>query len=974
MKKQRALVILLISYLSLALLYPNFFGVETSESKNSNLKLSENSEEIQIINDAQQHPYGMGEIKNAILQPIKEEGKEDWGEKSMLTGEGENSTIEEILQEFKPNVDVIGKYLNTTIEGEVQENNTTMVFPEKGDYIIEGSLDGLSAQYLQNSGAETNQLFYSDNVLQGGDIEITREKDSRSFEGDYIWKFYAQSTEQTVFSLFQDEINLYNGNTKISYNYLLESNSSLKDVINSSLIFDLVFDTCRIMIIHWHYTDVDPPLIGGNTTEPFVVYRLLQNSNWNSQWNSYSLNFSDLFEPDDPYIPRKLKSIGFFVVSPEYSECSMLLDNFEIKTSLTPTDIDLKINDEPVRTIGEAQGDFILQLQISDSEIGQEYCLNWYSNSSFKINGHFQISVSGTVIIPYTTSMEFNGDIINYTIFIDNLSSSINPINISYPNIWDISNLSEYCDNVSSEEHDNQKIVTLIRVQLDQNFYCSFNIGNLIVDITYEPSLTVFETINMSFDFVCPPETNIGYVFWSNVESGGISASLINNKISFTYPPDVPCGLTNTKIVIIEKNTIGFVETFVNLTRIPAKLIVMEDIDIPQYGLKMLEVSYESLVENIEIGSFNLYALLEDEKIFPILGDNNCQIPVSTYLLKGGAYNLTVFANSTTHASLKCIIKINVYENGIKVGFNYEQLDVSSEYQLAFNATTDGFPISFAPLIINIDGYQTLTGVTDIEGKYYCHVTLPLDISRINVSISLTKLSSKIHTEFYIIEFEVLEAKLQINENEIFISDNITLNFQIQYPIEHDRWFLTLLDEMIPIIEVYIETEAYRIPVFHEENTVLWQTFANENTDNHELVIITSGPSFSATYEQKEDQVIMHFIIESTLKTFQKISVLHHLNESISTAKYQWKLLTSDGYDVTRDYELEVNDLYVYFTNVNISEGSYLILNLVGEQISDIRSITNIIIPAVSGSSVLLGAVATIIKVYNKKKSMILEI
>lgn len=222
MKKQTALVILLISYLSLALLYPNFIGVETSESKNSNLKLLEKSEEMQIINDAQQQPYGIGESKSAILQPIKGESNEDWGKESMLTGEGENKTIEEILQEFKPNVDVIGKYLDTTIEGKIQDNNTIMVFPEEGDYIIEGSLDGLNAQYLQNSGAETNQLFYSDNVLQGGDIEVTREKDSRSFEGDYVWKFYAQSTEQTVFSLFQDEIDLYNGNTKISYNYLLE--------------------------------------------------------------------------------------------------------------------------------------------------------------------------------------------------------------------------------------------------------------------------------------------------------------------------------------------------------------------------------------------------------------------------------------------------------------------------------------------------------------------------------------------------------------------------------------------------------------------------------------------------------------------------------------------------------------------------------------------------------------------------------
>ena len=85
-------------------------------------------------------------------------------------------------------------------------------------------------------------------------------------------------------------------------------------------------------------------------------------------------------------------------------------------------------------------------------------------------------------------------------------------------------------------------------------------------------------------------------------------------------------------------------------------------------------------------------------------------------------------------------------------------------------------------------------------------------------------------------------------------------------------------------------------------------------------------------------------------------------------------LLSYNGQDVTSLYELQINDLYVYATNLQIAKDSVLILDLVGTKSSNMKSITNIVVPLVSSSGVLLGAVTAIIKVYNKKKGMVLEI
>ncbi|MHA2357388.1 MAG: hypothetical protein ACXABK_01290, partial [Candidatus Heimdallarchaeaceae archaeon] len=198
--------------------------------------------------------------------------------------QGRNETPNTILQEFMPNLNITSKYQGEEIEGEFSDENVSLTLPSQGQYYVDGNISNLESQYIQNSGAENNQNFYSEGIINAG-LSLNRLKDLRSMGGEYVWKFYSNNTETMTYGLYQDDLPLYNNDTIIEYSYLLESNSSIKNVINSSLIFDFVFDTSRIMIIHWHYTNIDPPLIGDNTTSPFIVYRLLKNSSWNDLWS-----------------------------------------------------------------------------------------------------------------------------------------------------------------------------------------------------------------------------------------------------------------------------------------------------------------------------------------------------------------------------------------------------------------------------------------------------------------------------------------------------------------------------------------------------------------------------------------------------------------------------------------------------------------------------------------------------------------
>ena len=205
-------------------------------------------------------------------------------------------------------------------------------------------------------------------------------------------------------------------------------------------------------------------------------------------------------------------------------------------------------------------------------------------------------------------------------------------------------------------------------------------------------------------------------------------------------------------------------------------------------------------------------------------------------------------------------------------------------------------------------------------------------------------------------------------------SDNITLDYMIQYPENHDRWFVIIEEEMMPILSAYIEAETLRIPVSWDDNVIYWEIETEKSNLNHKLIIETTGPDILTSIEEENNEIKIHFVIDAKTKSYTNISLVYYLNESYSTSDYLWQLFSTRDEDVSSSYELQVNDLYVLLSNVDIAKGSYLVLDLVGVKKSNSNTITNIVIPVVSSSSVLLGAIVTAVKVYNKKKGMILEI
>ena len=137
----------------------------------------------------------------------------------------------------------------------------------------------------------------------------------------------------------------------------------------------------------------------------------------------------------------------------------------------------------------------------------------------------------------------------------------------------------------------------------------------------------------------------------------------------------------------------------------------------------------------------------------------------------------------------------------------------------------------------------------------------------------------------------------------------------------------------------------------------------------------SGGPLMTVnSIDEEKNQITCHFIIGSQTKSFSDVSLIYYINGSFASSKFQWELFSSTSQEVSKNYDLQINDIYVYYSNINVTEGSYLILDLVGTKISGVNNLTNLVIPLVSSSGVLAGAITTVIKIYNKKKGMILEI
>ncbi|MFW9851663.1 MAG: hypothetical protein ACFFDS_01830 [Candidatus Thorarchaeota archaeon] len=898
-------------------------------------------------------------------------GKPESFKNRLLTWEENEQNLNETLSDFDPNFNVTGEYLGDEIEGEIDEG-LNITIPNQGLYNINGSISQLESQYIQNPGAELDQDFYSYNAIQAG-LSLERIKDNRSIEGEYVWKFYSNNTESMIYSLYQENIDLYSNDTTITYDYLLESNSSIQNVLNSSFIVDFVFDTCRIMIVHWHYTNINPPLIGENTTIPFIVFRLLRNSSWDDQWNSNSLSLSELFNPDDPYIPNTLKSVGFYIVSPEISECSILIDNFKIRTSLLTTDVNLTINDFQVNSTGLGVGSISILTTMTEEQVQMGYQVTWNFNSSFTINAKYNLLVSGIVNISFEKSITVYGENIVFNVSTSNLDSQISRVNISYPDFWSL--LGEIqgwsiISNISVEEGYN--LLSLLKIGQDNYIYCKFKIQNLVEDVYYE-SLNVFESVNATFVLKSLIADICVNVFWFAEDCGSAKFELLNNNLNFVFPPWINNGSVDLTFIIIKNNNIGYSSVEVLISRLPSELNVIDLLSIPLYAFKKISIEYESLITEFDIQEARIYALLDNESILVNEEGGNFQLCISAFYLEEGDYTIQVYANSTSHASLFKEITLNIYSSPIIFDFDYQKLEEYQHYQLNFNISSDAYPISYAPIMIEVKN-NTISGVTNDEGSFSCDVTLSIDTFSTTVLCSLTKTYNVIASESFEIIISSLCTETFRSEDNVIISKNITITYSLHYPTSYDKWFSTIEEEMLPIIDAYIEAESLRIPVSWNSDYIYWQIQANKETSNHKLVIVTTGPEYQALLEKNDNTINVHFTISSTEKDYSNLSIIYYFNISITSAKYDWRLFTSGNNDISDIYDIEINDLYAYIGSINITKGSYLILELIGSKTSNSNQITNIVVPLVSSSGILLGVVTAIMRVYNKKKGLILEI
>ncbi len=888
--------------------------------------------------------------------------------------EENNVSLTETLDSFNPNVSLEANYTGQEIAGKIEDGDSIISVPGQGMYNLRGEITNMEVQYIQNSGAEVQESFYSDNVMQAG-LSIERTADPRSIEGDNVWKFYSSNTETMTYSLYQENIELYQTDTRISYNYLLESNSSLQNVINSSLIFDIVFDTCRIMVIHWHYTDIDPPEIGENTTTPFVVYRLLENSSWNDQWNFYSLEISDLFDQGDPYIPTVLKSIGIYVISPEYSECSLLIDEFKVTSSVSPEDIDLELNDFSVSSTNISSGAIDIDVLVDETNLNNEIDLKWNHNSTFEIKSEYILNITGTIMMQFSKNIQTESDTtISYTITTNQISSEINQINITYPEYWILDENIENFQIQSIENIDEtQAVLTLLKIGSTTNLNCQFTIQNLI-NKTIFSELTIFEMLNATVEFSHPIDEIPVFAFWSGIENGSMKGYITNETMDLNFPSWVHNGTYDVTFIVLDADTIGFISTTISLIRLPSQLIVLDQIEMPQFTLKILDINYLDLDSGQAIEESSLIVYLDNEEIPVEENGNTFRLHLSAFYLELGEVKLDIWAASQTHATIIESIEINVIESTLEASFTYTKMDSGLRYQFDFCVTANDLPVGNAPIKIEIETIGTVTGITDSWGEYSFEIQLPLNQKEIYVNYSVINKYNPIFTESYEIQFSDLQANI-VQEGEVrAISDNITLVYKIQYPENHDRWFAIIEEEMTPITNAYIEADTLRIPVYWDSNVIYWEAETEKSNENHKLIVETTGPEVSTNIEEENDEIIIHFIIDARTKSYTNISLVYHLNESYVTSKYTWQVFSSKEEDVTELYGLQINDLYVLLSNVDIAKGSYLVLDLVGVKKTNANAITNIVIPVVSSSTVLLGAIATIVKVYNKKRGMILEI
>lgn len=881
-----------------------------------------------------------------------------------------NTNIENATSVFNPQINVRGRYIEDNITGKIGQNNTNILLRNQGNYTVFGNIADLGIQYFANPGAESASEIIGDGTDPDGDFY--RQRYNNSLEGDYSWKYYKQINEGSTSAHYQKEIDIYeNDALELSYNLLFQSNSTLHELINSSIIFSFEFNTFHLVIYNWYYTNVEPKIGENSTSMPIAQAFLLKNISWDNQWHPVRVNISELVETLGFEHPINFVSLTIFFSSPSPSNVSFLIDNLQLISKTSPDRVNLKINNTLVNTTLD-NWNFFLNIDKTNDTL-TKYDFIWYYNSSYYLVGNYQITLIGNISLSDNRTLSLKYPDIKYKVVIENITSNVKFIEIEYPTSWIFDNNSDKYDIISIRYQNNSIITTIdISITAITQLTLYFMIPNLIKDIELEDTIEVFDRINLNISTTNLDGflTLIGYNYSSDEFFFPIETS--SNKIEYVFPNYLPRGLYNTTILFINNVMIGYRTFYVKLIRFPAQLQTEDSFSIPQYSVRYMEIYYQSLDNQEDIINASIKCTLEDNNLDVQYVNGTFLVMISAYYLELGTYNLYIVAQSETHATVKKTVVILVIEGIINVSLDYTYNDNYESCIVLFNITSSKYPVSFAPLYVKFN-QTTVYGASNVEGMYNTSFPISPVVNYIFIEIGIIKITTIIFNKTFTIEFNKVQAYLIKSDSDIILDKNITLEYNIQYPTESTEWFSKIDEEMFPIIEAYIETDTYRYPVFLDGEYIYWRVFATPQTSNHKMIIITSGVLLSTSLNKESKDIIIEFTITSETKTLSKVSVLFYFNDTVNAKEYAWKLTTINDVDLTKICMLVVNDLYAYFTNINITKGSYLLLKLTGHY-----SITMLqyrsLIPVVIGTTSIITAVIVGWKIYNKRKSLILTI
>ncbi|MHA1114556.1 MAG: hypothetical protein ACTSRR_00170 [Candidatus Heimdallarchaeaceae archaeon] len=910
------------------------------------------------------------ETNEPLIQTSSSNSSITYLKNSITVDENINVDYNKTISNFAPKIELNGRYKSDLNYLNLSDKEIGITLPEKGDFFLVGNVSDLKANIIQNSGAETAESFYAnDSVLTG--IELQRYLTSNGLSGNYSWKIYANNTTSLKYSTYMKDLSLFSRNIILSYDYKFDSNSSIQNVINSSVIFDFTFDTCRVAIYNWVYSNVGLEQVGQNDTSgDYDTFKFVRNTTWDDNWNSLSLNLSAILSEFSSNIPSQLEGFSIFVISPEQSESSFFFDNLKIESQPIPEEIELKLNGSLVNSIDDLKGSFSIQVHVEEKT---DVNLIFSLNSSYTVEGQFSLQAIGNIsLFSKRQLLLVPPDEILFNVSIDNIVTGVFGVVIGIPLNW---SLVEY----------NSQYVTLISVNEFEDFdqyellICNtsslvtiFAIQNNVKSIVLTSSI-LFETLNVEFNLTFNSLSIKTNFFWIGPVSGGVILDIQNNRLEYRFPSIIPRG--EYSIIFLNLNsTIFYYSCNISLTRYAADIAIVDSLTLPQYGSTSVNLSYHSLGNNISIENSSIYVFLDDTKVYSFTNITEVDFIVSMYYLSLGNHTVKIMAFSTFHASVVKIISLISYESPLNVVLDYFSLN-DKYYSINLNVSCDGFPVAFAPLkfyIGNISGScGALSGITDEMGYFQNKILVPLNILSINVTLHIMRYSSIIKIKTFTIINQILKVDVDKTDDELLLGNNVTFSYWIKYSAQNDRWFLPMVDGIPPVLNAYIDTGLFMIPVTWDNTSFYWQVKANSSTYSHKFVIICKGPQLNVKSYVTNNEIQFQLKIYASY-LYKNASILLYSNINTSLSSYDWKITNSNGLEITDTYKIVISYSYVKISGLELAEGTYLLLNLIG--INNSFNNTVIFIPLAIGS-LTISAISFIgIKFYKKRKSLSIEL